>query len=252
MKRFAEKLKNALAEFIAPAEIRCISCGRDVFDDSGFCGECLKEVRFNSGKTCLLCGVAIEGAEDYCGNCAFTKTYFDRAYSVFHYEGAVKRAILQMKFNNCGTYAKVLAGYLACFAELHGITFDAVCFAPMSRKSFKERGYNQSELLAKYFCDILGVNDRLTYALIKVKDTERQERLGKEERKTNLVGAYKINADVKGKRVLVVDDVKTTGATLNECAKILKRGGAVSVVGLTVASRKENLNFEIDGQADIR
>ncbi|MBO5866568.1 MAG: ComF family protein, partial [Clostridia bacterium] len=66
------------------------------------------------------------------------------------------------------------------------------------------------------------------------------------ERKQNLVGAYQLNADVKGKVVLVIDDVKTTGSTLNECAKVLKRGGATTVVCLTVASRKEKIPFELE------
>lgn len=244
MKKLARKMADFLTETVAPVEIRCLNCGKDVFDDLGFCEDCLKQLRFNNGKTCLRCGVAVDGEADYCGNCAFDKVYFDKAYSAFCYEGAVKSAILQMKFNNCGTYAKVFARYLVYLAKTNGLEFDVVCYAPMSKKSFKERGYNQSELLARHFCDILDKRERLVCALKKVKETERQERLGKTERKTNLVGAYEINADVKGMRVLVVDDVKTTGSTLNECAKILKRHGALSVECITVASREENVKFE--------
>jgi len=239
---------NALIEAIAPVEFKCINCGRDIFDELGFCKDCLKEVVFNNGKTCKRCGVGIDGAEDYCGNCSFDKIYFDRSYAVFSYEGAVQKAILQMKFNGKGRYAKVFARYLAYCACKNNLEFDAVCFPPMSAKAKRKRFYNQSQLLAEYFCDIINCNDRYLDALTKVKETERQEKLGKSARKENLVGAYKVIADVKGKRVLVIDDVKTTGATLNECAKVLKRAGAVSVVGLMVSARKENIDFEIDSE----
>ena len=244
LKKFGNKIADGLAEIFAPTEIRCLSCGADVFDDLGFCPYCLKEVNFNNGKICKRCGVGIDGDEDYCGNCAFDKVYFDKAYSAFNYDGAVQRAVLQMKFANCGRDAKVFARYLAFLVTKHNLTFDVVCYPPMSKSALKIRHYNQSQLLAKYLCDILNRSECLLDAFVKVKDTDRQETLNRSERKVNLIGAYKIKGDVKGKRVLVIDDVKTTGATLNECAKVLKKAGAESVVCLTVSSRKENVKYE--------
>lgn len=242
--KLTKRIQDGIRQLLAPTDIRCLSCGKDIFDETGFCSDCAKDVVFNNGKTCKRCGVAIDGAEDYCANCAFDKLYFDRAYSVFCYEGAVQKAILDMKFGNLGAYAKVFAKYLVFLAEKHGLEYDIVTFAPMSKKAKRRRRYNQAQLLAEYFCDILGKNDLLVEAIVKVKETEPQEQLSKTERKTNLVGAYEVNAQVKGKRVLVIDDVKTTGATLNECAKVLKRAGATTVIALTVASRKENFLFE--------
>ena len=237
---------DKLADLIAPVGFNCICCGREIFSDVGFCPDCLKTVVFNNGKTCKRCGVGIDGAEDFCGNCAFDKVYFDKSYAVFSYEGSVQKAILNMKFNGMGRYAKVFARHLAFLAVKNDLQFDAVCFPPMSTKSKRQRFYNQSQLLARYFCDIMDCSDRYLDALVKVKETERQEQLNKADRKQNLIGAYKVVADVKGKRVLVIDDVKTTGSTLNECAKVLKRAGAVSVVGLMVSARKETVPYEID------
>ncbi|MDE7454516.1 MAG: ComF family protein [Clostridia bacterium] len=237
-------IRNAFIEAVAPTEFRCLMCGKDVFDEIGFCSDCIKTVVFNNGKTCVRCGVGIDSAEDYCNNCAFDKLYFDKSYAVFSYEGAIRHAILQMKFNSCGQYAKVFARYLAFFAVKNNLQFDAVCFPPMSRNSKRQRFYNQSQLLAEYFCDIMDRNECYLDALTKIKETERQERLSKDERKHNLIGAYKVTADVKGKRVLVIDDVQTTGSTLNECAKVLKKAGAVSVTGLMVSARKEFIPFE--------
>ncbi|MCM1289750.1 MAG: ComF family protein [Corallococcus sp.] len=246
---FKYKMRSILdkiAEAVAPVEFSCMVCGREIFDGLGFCSDCKKNIVFNNGKTCKRCGVGIEGDEDYCGNCAFDKMYFERSYSAFSYEGAVQKAILLMKFGGRGRYAKIFAKYLAYLASKHNLQFDVVCFPPMSAKSKRKRGYNQSQLLARYFCDIMDRCDSYLDAIVKVKETERQEKLGKADRKENLVGAYKVNADVKGKRVLVIDDVKTTGATLNECAKVLKKAGAVSVVGLTVSARKENIPYEVE------
>lgn len=244
MTKTSFRLRNALTSVFAPDKLRCMLCGADVFDGLGFCSACKSSVVYNNGKTCLRCGVGIDGAEDYCNNCAFDKVYFDRAYSVFSYEGAVRQAILQMKFANRGSYAAIFAKYLVFIAQKHNLQYDIVTFAPMSAKTLRKRRYNQAQLLAQHFCDILNQYDMLRQAVIKIKETSPQEKLTKTERKTNLVGAYKINADVKGKRVLVIDDIKTTGATLNECAKVLKRAGAIEVTGITVASRKENALYE--------
>lgn len=244
-----EKLKTCADKFIEavlPSGVSCMCCGKEVFTDLGFCPDCLKTVAFNNGKTCKRCGVGIDGEEDYCNNCSFDKIYFDKSYAVFSYEGAVQRAILRMKFNGMGRYAKTFAKYLAYLAVKSNLEFDAVSFPPMSAKSKSKRRYNQAQLLAKYFCNVMDCGEKYLDALVKVKETERQERLNKADRKKNMVGAYGVKTDVKGKRILVIDDVKTTGATLNECAKVFKKNGAVSVIGLMVSARKEFIPYEID------
>lgn len=242
------KLWAEISELFAPTECRCLSCGREVYDELGFCEKCKPSVVFNSGKTCKRCGVGIDGDEDYCGNCAFDRIYFDTAYSVFSYEGAVRDAVLRFKFGNCGNFARIFARYLAMLVVAQGIDFDVVTFAPMTDKAKKQRGYNQAELLARYFCDILSCEQKFVCAIAKIKETARQETLGKDERKTNLIGAYDCVAEVKEKRVLVIDDIKTTNATLNECAKVLKKAGALTVIGLTVAARRENFVFEVEDE----
>ena len=248
MKKRTFRFVAWLSETIAPAECKCMNCGREVFDGLGFCPDCKQSVEYNNGKTCKRCGVGIDGDEDYCGNCAFDKMYFERAYSVFDYEGAVRDAILRFKFNNCGNFARIFAKYLAFAVKQYEIDFDLVAYTPMTKKGQRKRGYNQSELLAEYFCAILGCEEKCIEGIAKIKETKPQEMLRKAERKTNLLDAYRCIGDVAGKRVLVIDDIKTTGATLNECAKVLKRAGAASVVGLTVASRRENFVYEVEDE----
>ena len=242
------RLAAWFSELIAPTECKCLRCGREVFNGLGFCNVCKSDVVFNNGKVCKRCGVGIDGAEDYCGYCSFERVHFDKAYSVFSYEGAVRDAVLRFKFGNCGNFARIFAKYMAALAVEHDLEFDLVTYAPMTKQAKRKRGYNQARLLAQYFCAILSCEEKLVDAIVKIKETKPQEQLGKDERKTNLVNAYRCRADVANKRVLVIDDVKTTGATLNECGKVLKKAGATSVIGLTVAARKENFLYEVDNE----
>lgn len=246
MKKLFEKIKKALQKAITP-NFRCMGCGADEFDQSGFCAQCLPKVPFNNGKTCRRCGVALHGAEDFCGHCAFEKTYYDKGYSPFCYEGLVQKAILDMKFHNNAVNAQVLARYLAQCATQHNLQFDCVTFVPMTPSAQKKRGYNQAQLLAESFCDILNLPAPLPL-LKKVKETQPQEKLGKKQRLENLVGAFAATQPLKGKTVLLIDDIKTTGATLNQCAMALKRRSAEKVLFLTVASREEHTVWELESE----
>lgn len=246
MAKFFSKLHKFFVASFAPT-FRCVICGADVFDGSAFCARCLKDVVFNNGKTCKRCGVALHGAEDYCGRCVLEKTYFDRCFSPFCYGGNIQRAILNMKFHNVAMIAESLAPYLVDCAKQNNLHFDMVTFVPMTKKSQKRRGYNQARLLAEHFCAIMELGEP-SVLLQKVKETVPQEKLGKKEREVNLDGAFVATEDLKGKTILVIDDIKTTGATLNMCAKALKRKGAAAVFGLTVASREEHVEYEIQSQ----
>lgn len=115
----------------------------------------------------------------------------------------------------------------------------------MTAAAQKSRGYNQAQLLAESFCDILEKAPPVAL-LAKIKETQRQETLNKKQREENLVGAFAASAEAKGKNVLLIDDIKTTGSTLNRCAQALKRKGARSVVCITVASREERTAWEIE------
>ena len=155
--KFFQAVGKILQNIFAPTNYKCLNCGRDVFDDSGFCPDCAKLLPINNGKTCPRCGVGIDGEEIYCGNCAFDKVFFDKAYSAFHYDGIIKKAIVKMKFYNLGGYAIPLAYHLVELARKQNLTFDVVTFAPMSKSSKRKRGYNQAQLLANAFCDILQI-----------------------------------------------------------------------------------------------
>jgi ComF family protein len=121
------------------------------------------------------------------------------------------------------------------------VEVDYIIGIPISSGRMKERGYNQTELIAKELGRILSV-EYLPNALVKIKETEHQINLSKIERKNNVKDSFKFadKYDVKGKRVLLVDDIFTTGATVNECSKVLKKANAKKVIVATVL-KKNNL-----------
>ena len=239
------KLFHKLAKLTAMTENKCLLCGKDIFDNAtGFCDDCIDKVVFNNGHTCLRCGTKIAPTQSFCANCNFDTVYFDKAYSPFCYEGDFVKLIYQIKFGGHAGILDVLATYIAFTVNKQGVTFDEICFVPMTEQSQKERGYNQAQILAQRYGELIGkapVN-----ALVKKKQTQRQEQLGRAERKKNVDNAFAVVDKnlVKNKAILLIDDVKTTGATLNNCAKALKRAGATSVVCVTLASTPEQFVYE--------
>ena len=239
------KLFQRLAKLTAMTESKCMLCGADIFDNAtGFCQRCVAKVVFNNKHTCLRCGTRISPTQSFCANCNFDTVYFDNAYSPFCYEGDFIKLIYQIKFGGNAGILDVLANYVAFVVNKHQLHFDEVCYVPMTAQSQKERGYNQAQLLAQKYCQL--VDKAPLDVLVKTKQTERQEMLGRAERKKNVNNAFAVSdkTKIKNKAILLIDDVKTTGATLNNCAKALKRAGATSVVCVTLASTPEQFVYE--------
>ena len=161
---------------------------------------------------------------------------FGRCASPFYYEGAVRKALLAFKFQG-RTGASAWFGLLMadCAAEWYSGTFDTVTWVPVSRQRRRKRGYDQTFYLARSICACWDTAPVAT--LCKVVDTPPQSSLKTaEERRANVLGAYEAAAEnVCGKRLLLVDDVLTTGATLGECVRVLMEAGADDVVCLTMA-----------------
>ena len=223
-------------------------CGSDVFDDGiGICLACLSKFQLNNGKVCVRCGAPLTGEESFCGHCSCEKTYFQHAYSAFKYVGGIKKVLHSIKYGNKAVKCYQLAHYLCFLAKRYNIVYDLVCCVPMSDISVRKRGYNQAQLLAKYFCQ-LNDNSCFCDVLIKVKHTEQQEKLSRRQRLENVVGVYAVTdkSVVRGKSILLIDDVKTTGATLNNCSKALLKAGATSVVCITVAAGEYKIFSEVD------
>ncbi|MBO5714068.1 MAG: ComF family protein [Clostridia bacterium] len=175
-------------------------------------------------------------SQQTCSTCKQTAQNYQRARSAFVYQQPIDQFIKKLKFYNKRFYVEILAEYLSITYFKHVFTPDVITYVPMTQKSQRKRGYNQSKLLA------LGLSSRVNVEVVdcleKVKETQRQSKLTKSQRQKNLKGAFKVvnKSLIKNKRVLLVDDVLTTGTTVNAVCEKLLKAGAVAVDVLTVAS----------------
>lgn len=222
--------KNLLVKLIYPQ--RCRYCKRVIDIRCELCRNCENTLQRIEGEICKLCGKRISDCD-----CGKKKHFYKYICAPFYYEGAASRAIWNLKFNGKTELSKTLAEDMAeAFDRYYaGYDFDVCTFVPTAKAEFKKRGYNQAELLSREFCRIKGLE--CEELLVKNFSTKSQHKLSGVERSGNLLGAIDLNenVDLENKRVLLIDDVKTTGSTLNECAKILLIGGAAEVFCLTVA-----------------
>ncbi len=197
---------------------RCAYCGKVVSLNGLACEECAASLPRIEGRVCLMCGR--DKTECSCGS----EKYYKSVVAPFYFEGVVRKGVHQFKFRNhrqhCEAYAFEMAQTVK--ERLAGIDFDFITPIPMTKKSIKKRGYNQVELLADAVSEQIGIECRKDI-LKKIYETDNQHSMSYFTRKGNLVGVFDV-ADpekVKGKKILICDDISTSGETLNECAKML-------------------------------
>lgn len=157
----------------------------------------------------------------------------------FEYTGSIREVILDYKFKGCRAYAPLLAQLMKDYIDSYPVweEFDCIIPVPLHKKRMKERGYNQSELVARYISEFTGVEMR-TDLLTRERATEKQSTLGRDNRLKNVRGAFKCEGDVSGKKIILFDDICTTGSTLRCAAEPLIEAGAKSVAALTIAIHK--------------
>ena len=216
------KLFDYILSLIYPP--KCVFCGT-VIDKSDICEECEKTLPFTKGDS------------------IYQKFPFvDKCISPLYYKDYVRRAVLRFKFAGCSCYSRRLGGIMSECAEnnLDCGSIDMVSCIPLSRKRMHDRGYNQAELLAKEISKKVGVEYLPT--LKKIRHNTAQSTIkDSKQRAANVIGAYRVidAEEVKGKYILLVDDVVTTGSTVSECARILKKSGAKAVYCVTLARRED-------------
>lgn len=235
MKNFFIKLYKAVKKYFYNPKWRCLACGKEIFEGN-FCADCQKELPFNDGIICEHCGRKVIGAESYCSTCKGILVSLDKCRSAFNYAPPISTLIKKMKYDNGRFIAEAFSEYLAPLYFKNYFNADFITFIPMTDKAKKKRGYNQGELLAEETSKRVGLP--VVVCLKKVKDTDRQAKLGRKERFENLTDAYRVisRKAVKDKKILIIDDVTTTGATAQVAAEKLKRAGAKNVYLLSVAS----------------
>jgi ComF family protein len=177
--------------------------------------------------------------EDHlCEDCLRKRPFYEAAWAPYRYEGAILKGIHRLKYGSKGFLADALGPLLSQFAteRIDGSPSVLIMPVPLHPKRLRERGFNQSLLLARHVSGCLHI-DLDFLSLRRVRYTPPQASLAKKERLQNVQGAFELkNSDaVKGRSILLVDDVVTTGNTLNECARILRKAGAEKVFGLSLA-----------------
>lgn len=210
----------------------CPFCG-DETPGGVVCADCNKSLI--APMFCEKCGEHVSEGSRVCIECKEIERLFDRNYSVYRYENHVAASIKRFKFNNAKYLATDFAKLLAKkFADVN-IDVDIVTCVPSTKQRIKERGYNQAAEMAKGFANVVELP--FVEALIKTKETPHQIELSKAERLKNLAGSFSVVDKwlIKGKNVLIIDDVFTTGSTMSACAKVLKKAGANKVYCLTLA-----------------
>ena len=197
----------------------------------GFCGQ-----KINERYTCRKCLNIIEYyQEKVVISTTIADKHYDKIFSALNYRGFFKDKMLSYKFHN----EKYLG---VCFAEIlvkligeYDLNADIIIDVPISKSRLRERGYNQSEVIATKVADFTRIKYQKNI-LVKTKNNLRQSELTLYERKENVKNVYSIKniENIKNKKILLIDDIFTTGATLKECARLLKQNGAQEVIALTV------------------
>lgn len=233
--------------FLAPDDCNCIICDREIPRGQRLvlCDECREKLSFNDGHICIRCGKPIENEALYCNECQNNEMNFDFARSSMIYEKEVVKLITSLKFHNKKWLAKMLAPFMVDTYKSNSYESDVVVPIPISAKRMAERHYNQSEELARYIAKELDL-PLVTTAIEKYKDNKPQTGVSSRDRRENVKGVYRPidRKSVKGKRVLLVDDILTTGSTASEVARVLKYCGATEVAVLVFASPRFKIAVE--------
>lgn len=211
--------------------------------DSGklhICPECFAGLSHISSSLCPLCGIPFIGAGDnhICGDCLRNRPNFDSAHATFLYKGEIRNLIHSFKYNQKTHLRYPLA--LMILDDISKLMLDQqpdlIVPVPLHRSRLRQRGFNQAVLLGQILSQKLAV-PILYDSLIRIRRTEPQIELSGNERRVNVRGAFAVKRGdlVAGKRIMLLDDVMTTGSTMNECANELKKAGALTVWAVTVA-----------------
>lgn len=199
---------------------------------------------------CPVCGEVIGANDRFCADCegrlnefsgSFTVKGAVRTVAVYEYDSCVKPAVILLKNGTCGNAAYALGNALADKIKACHITCDIIVPVPMHRKAIRKRGYNQAELICREVGRVLNIP--ICRCVDKTVSTADQKTLGYDERRKNLKGAFTVTENVKGRNILLIDDVCTTGSTFAEITSVLLNAGASSV---TCAACCKTVNTKAD------
>ncbi len=224
---------------------RCMKCGKILSERNGLCPQCFNQIRFVSAPLCACCGrpftdeTTIHGSgKQLCATCLQQKhPIFTLRRFAFIYDDNSKNLILKFKFADKTIYAAALGDMLwRAGHDIWAEEPDLIVPVPIHRRRLLERRYNQSALLVRHLAQCTGIEADY-FALQRVQHTVPQVQLSGSARRNNLKHAFSVvePQKIKDRKIVLIDDVETTGSTLIECAKVLKKAGAKKIYALTLA-----------------
>ena len=232
------KILSFLVNLLFPSF--CETCKKPLLPEEAlFCQDCLKSLPLIKSY-CRRCGTLFpqelldffeERALNYCSRCLKKQPPYERVYFGFYYQEPISTLIQRAKFQENFELAYQLGRLLKKVIELPLNNYDLIIPVPLSRERQRERGYNQSLLMLWGYKGFYLPGQ----ALKRIRHTKPQSELSLKERLSNLKGAFKAKEDVKGKRILLFDDVMTSGTTLFEASRELKKAGATEIHLLVLA-----------------
>lgn len=216
---------------------RCPVCHGILRGKDSVCKPCKGKLHYIKEPRCKKCGKEIEKQEqEYCRDCMRFPHSFDKGAAVFAYDEVMRRSITMFKYHNRREYAKFYAKemYIQCGHFLKMCMPDVLIPVPVHQMKKRQRGFNQAELVAKELGRILNIPVDTNY-LIRRSNTMPQKELNRQQRKENLKKAFAIKQNQKVyQRILLIDDIYTTGATIDAISELLKKNQAVNVFFLTI------------------
>lgn len=205
--KIIKSILNELLDIIYPPDDKCIACLEE--DNVGICNKCKEKIE------------RIKSSGDIKSYAFYGKT--------------IRSLILAFKYEKNFLAGRILGGYLCDLVKENNIKADLVMYVPLSKKSLKKRGFNQCEFMGRIVAE--KYNIKFYNGIIKIKDTKDQKTLSKEEREENIKGVFSVKDEkyLIGKSIILIDDVVTTGFTVNECKNMLKKIKGCTINVLTVA-----------------
>jgi len=231
------RIGRAVLDGILPP--RCLSCGETVADPHALCARCWRSMTFFGPPWCVVCGMPFPhpmGEDVVCAECARERRSWDRARAVLRYDRHSRRLVLGLKHGDRTHVAHAFGRWMRRAGSEILAGADLLVPVPLHWTRLFQRRYNQAVLLAQAIRSAGGPPVAADW-LVRRRRTPMQGHLGPAARERNVRGAFAVRSarSFAGKRVVIIDDVMTTGATVEECARVLKRAGAASVDVLTVA-----------------
>jgi ComF family protein len=231
------KILDELAELLVPEKNLCYICNyRDEYiGESHICKSCNTELERLKGLLCSKCSKPLDHDSYLCDECLLRVKSFERAIAPLEYTGLVKKLVREYKYGGKSYLYKFFGHMIVESLEEEKIEgFDAIVPVPLHKSKLRTRGYNQSELIAKYIS--LKIGSPVLKLIIRTKKTVPQSSLTGEKRWMNVKDAFEYSEKPgRVSRILLVDDIYTTGATLNACASILQENGTNQIWCVTIA-----------------